>query len=145
MSVVSSSDVPVTLLVGRAAKALTRAFDDALVAAGGSVPTWLVLQALTEHDHRTQGELATAVGVRQPTLTHHLDTMERAGFVTRVREPGNRRSQQVVVTESGRQLFLRLRRAAGAFDGRVRAGLEDSEITQVGQVLAQLVENAQAD
>ena len=141
----NQSDLSISSLVGRAAKALTRAFDDALVAAGGSVPTWLVLLALTENDHRTQGELAMAVGVRQPTLTHHLDTMERAGFVTRVREPGNRRSQQVVVTESGRQLFLRLRRAAGAFDGRVRAGLEDDEIAEVRRVLAQLVENAQAD
>jgi MarR family transcriptional regulator for hemolysin len=142
---VSSPDLPVTLLVARHAKELTRAFDEALTAAGGSVPTWLVLLALTEHEHRTQGELAAEVGVRQPTLTHHLDTMERAGFVTRVREPGNRRSQQVVVTESGRQLFLRLRRAAGAFDGRVRAGLADSEIAEVRRVLAQLVENAQAD
>jgi MarR family transcriptional regulator for hemolysin len=140
-----SSDLPISSLVGRAAKALTRAFDDALAAAGGSVPTWQVLLALTEQDHRTQGELAAAVGVRQPTLTHHLDTMEGAGFVTRVREPGNRRAQQVMVTESGRHLFLRLRRAAGAFDGRVRAGLEDSEIAEVRRVLAQLVENAQAD
>jgi MarR family transcriptional regulator for hemolysin len=142
---VEPSDVPISLLVSRSAKALTRAFDDALAGAGGSVPTWLVLLALTDGRHSTQGELATAVGVRQPTLTHHLDTMERAGFVTRVREPGDRRSQQVVVTESGHQLFLRLRRAAGAFDGRVRAGLGDGEIAGVRRVLAQLVENAQAD
>ena len=139
------STVPISLLVSSSAKALTRAFDDALGAAGGSVPTWLVLLALTDGVHSTQGELAAAVGVRQPTLTHHLDTMERAGFVTRVREPGDRRSQQVVVTESGHQLFLRLRRAAGAFDGRVRAGLADGEIAGVRRVLAQLVENAQAD
>jgi MarR family transcriptional regulator for hemolysin len=141
----SPPDVPVTLLVGRSAKALSRAFDDALAAAGGSAPTWLVLLALSENEHGTQGELAAAVGVRQPTLTHHLDTMERSGFVTRVREPGNRRSQQVVVTDAGRALFLRLRRAAGAFDGRVRAGLSDDEIESVRRVLAQLVENAQAD
>lgn len=141
----SSLDDPVTILLGRSAKALTRAFDEALGAVGGSVPTWLVLLALTENDHRTQGELAAAVGVRQPTLTHHLDTMERAGFVTRVREAGDRRSQRVVVTESGRQLFLRLRRAAGAFDGRVRAGLADGDIDDLRRVLAQLVENAQAD
>ena len=140
-----SADLPVALLVSSSAKALTRAFDDALAAAGGSGPTWLVLLALTEHDHRTQGELAAAVGVRQPTLSHHLDAMERSGFVTRVREAGNRRSQQVVVTDAGRALFLRLRRAAGAFDGRVRAGLDDDEIAGVRRVLAQLVENAQAD
>jgi MarR family transcriptional regulator for hemolysin len=141
----SSPDLPVTQLVGRAAKALSRAFDDALGAAGGSAPTWLVLLALDGNEHRTQRELAAAVGVRQPTLTHHLDTMERAGFVTRVREAGNRRSQQVVVTDAGRALFLRLRRAAGAFDGRVRAGLTDAEIAGVQRVLAQLVENAEAD
>ena len=141
----SSAHAPVTLLISSSAKALSRAFDDALAAAGGSVPTWQVLLALAEHEHRTQGELAAVIGVRQPTLSHHLDAMEGAGFVTRVREPGNRRSQQVVLTEAGRALFLRLRRAAGAFDGRVRAGLDDDEIAGVRRVLAQLVENAQAD
>jgi MarR family transcriptional regulator for hemolysin len=141
----SSTDVPLGLLVGRTAKVLSRAFDDALVAVGGSTPTWLVLLALTTGEHRTQGQLAEAVGVRQPTLTHHLDSMERAGFVTREREPGNRRVQHVVVTEAGQQLFLRLRRAAGSFDGRLRAGLEDEEIAELRRVLAQLSENAQPD
>jgi MarR family transcriptional regulator for hemolysin len=142
---VSSGDLPIGLLVSRTAKALSRAFDDALVAAGGSTPTWLVLLALTGGDHRTQGELADAVGVRQPTLTHHLDAMERAGFVTRVREPDNRRVQRVVVTEAGSTLFLRLRRAAGSFDGRLRAGLDDDEVAALRRVLAQLTENAQPD
>jgi MarR family transcriptional regulator for hemolysin len=141
----SPTDVPIGLLVSRTAKTLSRAFDDALVAVGGSTPTWLVLLALTTGEHRTQGELAEAVGVRQPTLTHHLDSMERAGFVTREREPGNRRVQHVVVTEAGQQLFLRLRRAAGSFDGRLRAGLEDEEIAELRRVLAQLSENAQPD
>lgn len=141
----ASADLSVTLLVSSSARDLTRGLDAALAAVGGSVPTWLVLAALTQQQHRTQGELAAAVGVRQPTLSHHLDAMERAGFVTRVRKAGDRRSQQVVVTDAGRALFLRLRRAAGAFDGRVRAGVDDDEIATVRRVLAQLVENAQAD
>ena len=138
-------DVPIGLLVSRTAKTLSRAFDDALVAAGGSASTWLVLLALTTGEHRTQGALADAVGVRQPTLTHHLDSMERAGFVTREREPDNRRVQRVVVTEAGQQLFLRLRRAAGSFDGRLRAGLDDAEVAELRRLLAQLTENAQPD
>lgn len=141
----SSADVPVGLLVSRTAKTLSRAFDDALVAAGGSTSTWLVLSALVTGEHRTQGELAETVGIRQPTLTHHLDTMEGAGFVTRLREPQNRRVQRVVVTDAGQQLFLRLRRAAGSFDGRLRAGLDDDEVARLRTVLAQLVENAQPD
>jgi MarR family transcriptional regulator for hemolysin len=139
------SDVPVGLLVSRTAKVLARAFDEALAAAGGSTPTWLVLLSLKTGGHRTQGELAEAVGVRQPTLTHHLDGMERDGLVRRERAPGNRRIQHVTLTDRGEQLFLRLRRAAGSFDGRLRAGLDDTEITQLRRVLAQLVENSQPD
>ena len=141
----SPAEIPVGLLVSRTAKVLSRAFDDALVAAGGSTPTWLVLLALKTAGHRTQGELAGAVGVRQPTLTHHLDGMERDGLVLREREPGNRRVQRVTLTERGEQSFLRLRRAAGSFDGRLRAGLDDTEIAELRRLLAHLVENSQPD
>src|SRR5687767_13663124 len=102
----SPADRPIGLTVAAAAKALSRAFDDALAAVGGSTPAWLVLQAVTSTEVATQGELAAAVGVRQPTLTHHLDGLERAGLVTRTRDPGNRRVQRIAVTESGEALFL---------------------------------------
>ena len=140
-----SADDFLHLLLARTAKELSRAFDDALAAAGGSGPTWRVLLALDGGEHRTQAELAEAVGVRQPTLTHHLDALERAGLVVRERDPGNRRAQQVSVTESGRALFLRLRRTAAAFDGRLRAGLGEAEVAALRRTLGQLVENAQPD
>jgi MarR family transcriptional regulator, transcriptional regulator for hemolysin len=142
---VPPSDVPIGLLVSRTAKALSRAFDDALAAAGGSTSTWLVLLSLKTTGHRTQGELAEAVGIRQPTLSHHLDGLERAGFVTREREAGNRRVQRVQLTPDGEALFLRLRRAAGAFDGRLRAGLDEEEVATLRRLLGQLVENSEPD
>ncbi len=134
--------VPLGLLVSRTAKTLSRAFDETLEAAGGSTPTWLVLLALKSGGHRTQAELAEAVGVRQPTLTHHLDGMERAGLVTRYRDPDNRRVQRVLLTEDGEAAFLRMRRAAAGFDGRLRAGLDDDDVTELRRLLALLVENA---
>ena len=134
-----------SLLIGRIAKELSRAFDDVLVAAGGSSPTWQVLRALSAGDHRTQADLAAAIGVRQPTLTHHLDALERAGLVTREREVANRRVQRVTVTESGEALFLRLRRAAASFDGRLRAGLDDGDVAELRRLLGQLTENARPD
>jgi MarR family transcriptional regulator, transcriptional regulator for hemolysin len=142
---VAPGDDSLSLLIGRVAKELSRAFDDVLVAAGGSTPTWQVLRALSVGDHRTQAELAAAVGVRQPTLTHHLDALERAGLVTREREDANRRVQRVTVTESGEHLFLRLRRAAASFDGRLRAGLDDAEVAELRRLLGQLTENARPD
>jgi MarR family transcriptional regulator for hemolysin len=140
-----ASPLPIGVLVGRTAKALNRAFDDALAAVGGSAPTWLILQALKSEDLDTQGRLAAAVGISQPTLTHHLDALERAGLVIRTRDPDNRRVQRIAVTEPGEQLFLRLRRAAAAFDGRLRAGLDDDEVATLRRLLAQLEENARPD
>src|SRR5688500_194246 len=135
----------VSLLIAGVAKDLSRAFDDVLVAAGGSTPTWQALRALSAGDHRTQADLAAAIGIRQPTLTHHLDALERAGLVTRERAAANRRVQRVTVTESGEQLFLRLRRAAASFDGRLRAGLDDADVAELRRLLGQLAEDARPD
>jgi MarR family transcriptional regulator for hemolysin len=135
-------DVPVGLLVSRTAKVLARAFEDALVAAGGSTPTWLVLLSLTSGSHRTQAELAAAVGVRQPTLTHHLDGLERAGLVTRTRDPDNRRVQQVALTPAGEGLFRRLRVAAAVFDRQLRTGLTETDVTELRRLLGRLADNA---
>jgi MarR family transcriptional regulator, transcriptional regulator for hemolysin len=142
---VASGELLIGLLVARTAKALDRAFTDSLSAVGGSPATWQVLSSLAEGDHRTQGELAEAVGVRSPTLTHHLDGLERAGLVTRDRDPANRRVQRVALTEAGEALFVRLRRSAAAFDGRLRAGLDDDEVALLRRLLAQVVENSQPD
>ena len=139
------SPLPLGLAVTATAKALSRAFDGALAAVGGSTPTWLVLQALHSGQPGTQGELAAVLGITQPTLSHHLDGLERAGLVTRTRDPGNRRVQRIAVTEAGGQVFLRLRRAASAFEGRLRAGLDEDDVTTLRRLLAQLEENAQPD
>ena len=137
--------MPIGLLVNATAKLLNSEFDAALAAVGGSRPTWLVLLSLKADAHRTQGELAEAVGIRQPTLSHHLDGLEHQGLVRRERAADNRRVQRVTVTEAGEALFLRLRRAAGAFDGRLRAGLDDAEVAQLRRLLTQLAENAPPD
>jgi MarR family transcriptional regulator for hemolysin len=142
---VASVDAPIGLLVSATAKVLSREFDAALAAVGGSRPTWLVLLSLKTAAPRTQGELAEAVGIRQPTLSHHLDGLERDGLIRRERTADNRRVQHVTVTEAGEALFLRLRRAAGAFDGRLRAGLDDAEVAELRRLLAHLVENAPPD
>jgi len=49
------------------------------------------------------------------------------------------------VTESGEHLFLRLRRAASSFDGRLRAGLDDGDVAALRRLLGHVVENAEPD
>jgi MarR family transcriptional regulator, transcriptional regulator for hemolysin len=124
------------------AKALDRAFAAALAEAGGSLPVWLILLALKQQRWRTQQDLAGAVGIEGPTLTHHLDGMEAAGLIARERDPADRRAMRVELTEQGDERFRALRGAAAGFDRRLRAGIGDDEIEMLRSLLGRLRENA---
>src|SRR4029077_14900234 len=119
---------PIGLELARAARTVSRAFDDALAEAGGSLPAWLVLLNLKTRQVSSQRELAEAVGVREATLTHHLNAMESQGLVTRTRDPDNRRIHVVELTPAGEASFVRLAEAANAFDRRLRDGLGDAHL-----------------
>jgi MarR family transcriptional regulator for hemolysin len=132
---------PLGLHLTRISRIVSRAFDDALAAAGGSLPIWLVLISLKSGQPHSQRELAEAVGIQGATLTHHLNAMESAGLVTRRRDPGNRRLHVVELTPDGDALFLRLRDAAMAFDRQLRAGLSESDSDQLEALLTRLRDN----
>src|ERR1022692_1229300 len=110
--------LPVGLQLTQAARGIGRAFDQTLAEAGGSLPVWLVLLAMKTSAAASQRELAEVVGVKESTLTHHLNAMEGAGLTPRPRDPSNRRIHIVELTAAGDQLFTTLRGAAVAFDQR---------------------------
>jgi MarR family transcriptional regulator for hemolysin len=122
-----------------------RAFDEALAEAGGSLPVWLVLLNLKIRRPANQRELAEAVGVREATLTHHLNSMDSEGLITRRRDTTNRRIHVVELTDAGEETFLRLRTAAVAFDRRLRAGINKDELSSLENVLVRLVRNVAAN
>jgi MarR family transcriptional regulator for hemolysin len=132
---------PIGLDLTRTAKVVSRAFDDALAVHGGTVPQWLVLVSLATGRPQIQRELAAAVGIEGPTLTHHLDRMESAGLVSRTRDPENRRSQRVALTPDGEARFHALREAVVTFDAGLRAGLDDGEVAVLRGLLGRLRAN----
>jgi MarR family transcriptional regulator, transcriptional regulator for hemolysin len=132
---------PIGLCVTRTAKTLSRAFDDALAERGGSLASWLVLASLKGGLHATQREIAEDVGVEGPTLTHHLNRMEAAGRVTRVRDPRNRRAHRVELTGAGELAFRTLLARVQAFDRQLRAGFSDEELATLRRLLDRLAGN----
>ncbi|MCW2855141.1 MAG: hypothetical protein JWR52_756 [Marmoricola sp.] len=135
---------PIGLHLTRSARAVGRAFDEALASSGGSLSTWLILLQVVISPTSNQRELADAVGLGQATLTHHLNGMEKDGLLTRRRDPDNRRIHIVELTPDGDALFHQLRSTAMAFDAALRTGLADSELDAVRAVLDVLVANAEA-
>jgi MarR family transcriptional regulator, transcriptional regulator for hemolysin len=139
------AELPIGLQMARTAKAVSRAFDDALAEAGGSVSTWLVLVSLKGQRLGNQRELAETVGIREATLTHHLNAMETDGLLTRRRDPVNRRVHRVELTERGEALFQTLRVAATAFDRRLRSGVAPAELADLRDLLRRLGANVGAE
>ena len=129
--------LPIGLRLAQAARAVERAFDEALGEAGGTLPIWLILLNLNIRKPANQRELAEAVGVREATLTHHLNAMDARGLVTRTRDAANRRVQVVALTEAGEAAFVRLRDTAIAFDAKLRAGLVDADLATLSTLLGQ--------
>jgi MarR family transcriptional regulator for hemolysin len=136
---------PIGLRLTQVSRAVSRAFDEALAGAGGSLPIWLVLLNLKTRSLANQRALAEAMGIREATLTHHLNAMEASGLVTRHRDPANRRVHVVALTETGEQAFLRLRDAALAFDRQLRRGVSDEDAATLSEILGRLAANTGAD
>ncbi|MGH3156001.1 MAG: MarR family winged helix-turn-helix transcriptional regulator [Streptosporangiaceae bacterium] len=132
---------PVGLHLSHVARVVSRAFDEALDQVGGTLPIWLILLNLKIHRPANQRELAEAVGVREATLTHHLNAMDTRGLITRTRDPANRRIHVVQLTEDGQAAFGRLREAAFAFNERLCAGMSEDDLDHLKGLLSQLAGN----
>jgi MarR family transcriptional regulator for hemolysin len=85
------------------------------------------------------------MGIREATLTHHLNAMEANGLVTRHRDPANRRVHVVALTAAGEEAFTGLRGAAMAFDRRLRHGISEEEAAVLSDLLGRLATNAGVD
>src|SRR5580658_1026770 len=130
--------LPIGLRLSQTARTVSRAFDEVLGEADGTLPVWLILLNLKIHKPANQRELAEAVGVREATLTHHLNAMDARWLVSRTREASNRRVQVVTLPAAGEAAFERLRDTAMAFDAKLRAGHADADLATLGALLGHL-------
>ena len=88
-----------------------------------------VLLSLYEHDGLTQAELASSIGVEQPTMAATLGRMERQGLVARSPDADDGRRVDVHLTTSARQLERPLTDAVRAVNRRALRGLSADERT----------------
>ena len=117
---------PIGLRLTRTARVVSNAFERAMAEAGGSASAWQVR------------DIAAAIGIESATLTHHLNSLEQQGLVRRWRDAGNRRGQQVALTEAGEALFAQLRQVAATHDRRLRSHLTDEDTAQLADLLEKL-------
>jgi DNA-binding MarR family transcriptional regulator len=95
---------------------------------GVTAPHLSALSVLVFGGEKTLGELATAEGVRPPSMTRIVQNLERDGLAVRAADPVDRRVGRVRATARGERLLQEGRaRRVGELAGRLEA-LDDADV-----------------
>ena len=112
--------------------------------AGGSLGTWIVLNAISAEGIVSQSILASRAHVDGATITYHVDRAEKAGMVQREVDPDDRRVRHLRLTPKGEILYGELWAAARAFEAKVMTGINEAEQARLRRTLAKLRANLAA-
>jgi DNA-binding MarR family transcriptional regulator len=110
---------------------------------GVNVGEFKVLLKLDRHGSMTAGELADVLNLSTGATTNRLDGLEEAGYVTRTRDPEDRRSVLVDVTEEGREVLERIVDAQGVEERDLLSVLTPAERDRLNDLLRTLVLSAE--
>lgn len=83
-------------------------------------------------------ELAAEEGISAPALSGHVDRLEKAGLLARVRDAGDRRRVGLALTDEGERLLKRVRARRTTWLAERLRGLENDEIAAIEAAIAPL-------
>ncbi|WP_232835783.1 MarR family winged helix-turn-helix transcriptional regulator [Actinocorallia populi] len=100
---------------------------------------FVVLDVLADEDAPSQQDLAHRLGINRTIMVRLLDRLQEAGHVTRTRNPANRRTHVLSLTEAGRAALDGMRHAVAARDARLTGALTAPERRRLTELLTRLV------
>jgi MarR family transcriptional regulator for hemolysin len=124
-----------------AAKESRTFFEEELGKSGATFATWTMLATLKLEGPMIQRALAQYLGIEGPTLSRHLETMERRRLVTRSRDGADRRVATVALTPEGERMYAAIETVALRSQQRMLEGLSDEDVEQFGKLLDQILRN----
>jgi DNA-binding MarR family transcriptional regulator len=93
------------------------------------------LDVIDQSPGLTAGELATAVGLSPGAVTTVLDRLEKRGFVTRTRDPGDRRRVTVELTPEAKRRAWEAYGPLAEMGGPLIGKLSDKELESIVRFL----------
>ncbi|MCC2651949.1 MAG: MarR family transcriptional regulator [Microvirga sp.] len=120
-------DTCLCLHAQRAARALSRRFDEALRPAGITSGQFSLLNALNRPKPPPIGPVAQLLAMDRTTLTAALKPLERDGLVTIARDPDDRRSRLLGLTDKGREILAAAVPIWRDLHAAIEAGLPELE------------------
>ncbi len=111
---------------------------------GLSARGYPVLLSLCHCDGRTQEELAANIGVDKAAITRAVDELVEADLAVRTEHESDRRAWRVRLTAKARTIEPEVERLLEDWEGRLLAGLADSDRARAKGLLAHIANNAAA-
>ncbi len=94
-----------------------------------------ILFLLKQKDGRTMTEMSTILAVDNSTLTGLADRLERAGFIRRDANPGDRRSSHLYLPPAGREECARATEVIRAGNRQVKEGCTEADLDTFRRML----------
>jgi MarR family transcriptional regulator, organic hydroperoxide resistance regulator len=105
---------------------------------------WYFLRTLWDEEGLSQRELSRRVGTTEPTTVSALRLLARNGMIERVRNPNDRRTINIFLTDKARDMKAELMPVAVEVNDIATGGLSDEEFAQLGHLLQKVRENLSA-
>jgi DNA-binding MarR family transcriptional regulator len=121
---------------------IKRMHDETLDQLGLTMSDWHVLTALRWAGapyRRKAGELARRADLTSGAMTSRLDALEREGLVRRLRDPDDRRSVLVELTDEGREKHEQTMDIQGKKEALLAEALTDREKDQLNALLRRVM------
>lgn len=127
------------------AKSCRAFFEERLAESGTTFAVWTVLATLKMEGPMIQRALAWHLNIEGPTLSRHLESMERRGLVVRKRTDADRRAAAVELTQEGERMYARIEKVAIEGQREMLQGFSDKDIELLNGLLDRLLGNVGSD
>jgi DNA-binding MarR family transcriptional regulator len=125
-------------------RAYVKASDTVMADLPGTHRGYQVLSAAARDEAPSQSALCDRLGIDRTVMTYLLDDLERADLVARKPDPADRRTRQIVATETGRTRLRRLEEQLRLAEEHVLAGLPAEDRVTLKSLLSRLAAHANA-
>jgi len=106
-----------------------------------TVDQWLVIKHLSENGILSQTELAQLVFKDHPTMTRIIDILCKKGYVERMPHPNDRRSFQLLLTETGNKKVAELRPQIVSIREKAWENLNEKDFEEFKRILNTIYHN----
>ncbi|MEV6053740.1 MarR family transcriptional regulator [Streptomyces sp. NPDC052107] len=100
-----------------------------------------LLRQIADSEPLRPGELAQRLGVEASHVTRTVQQLQKAGYVTRVPDPVDRRAQRIRLTDAGREAVERVREAGARGMQLALADWRPEDLRQMATLFHRMVDD----